>query len=87
MRTRNIIIIIFTSVACGIIIITVILFLGLGQKNRLVIPGFTQQPKVTQPSPTPAPPNSPKTFKFDSSTDLKAELEKVNPEVLDSDFE
>lgn len=32
-------------------------------------------------------PNSPKTFKFDSSTDLKAELGKVDPKILDSDFE
>lgn len=28
-----------------------------------------------------------KTFRFDSSADLKAELEKVNPQILDSDFE
>jgi len=42
-----------------------------------------------QPTPTPVPattPNAPKTFQFDSSTDLKAELEKVNPQILDSDF-
>lgn len=38
--------------------------------------------------PTPIPtPNAPKTFEFDSSTDLEVELEKVNPQVLDSDFE
>lgn len=29
----------------------------------------------------------PKTFQFDSATDLKMELNKVNPQVLDSDFE
>ena len=34
-----------------------------------------------------ASPESPKTFKFDETTDLKAELEKVTPKVLDSDFE
>ena len=39
------------------------------------------------PIPTPLPPQAPKTFKFDSQTDLKAELEKVNPQILDSDFE
>lgn len=39
------------------------------------------------PTPTPLPPQAPKTFKFDSSTDLKQELEKINPQVLDSDFE
>ena len=38
-------------------------------------------------SPTPVPPNAPKTFKFDSSTDLKVELEKINPQILDSDFQ
>ena len=44
------------------------------------------KPKVViVSSPTPSP--KPKTFKFDSSTDLKAELETINPEVLDSDFE
>lgn len=48
--------------------------------------------KLANPSPvptdTPVPtPNAPKTFKFDSTTDLKLELEKVNPQVLDSDFE
>lgn len=37
---------------------------------------------------TPAPtPNAPKIFKFDSSTDLKKELDSINPQVLDSDFE
>ena len=40
------------------------------------------------PIPTPvATPNAPKTFQFDSSTDLKMELEKVNPQILDSDFQ
>lgn len=39
------------------------------------------------PSPTPVPPNAPKTFQYDSSTDLKKELENINPQVLDSDFE
>ncbi len=33
-----------------------------------------------------ATPNPPKTFKFDASTDLKKELDSVNPQVLDSDF-
>lgn len=36
---------------------------------------------------TPESPQAPKSFKFNSSTDLKMELEKVNPQVLDSDFE
>ncbi len=44
-------------------------------------------PQTPAPSETPAPPSAPKTFKFDNSTDLKVELEKVNPQILDSDFE
>lgn len=53
---------------------------GWWQIKTLVSPGT--------PSPTPLSiPNAPKTFQFDSSTDLKTELEKVDPEVLDSDFE
>ena len=45
-------------------------------------------PQIPAPSETPSPtPDVPKTFKFDSLTDLKAELEKVDPQVLDSDFE
>lgn len=48
-------------------------------------------PYVSSPTPaptaTPAPPVAPTTYQFDGSTDLEAELEKVNPEVLDSDFE
>lgn len=46
---------------------------------------FNQSTPV--PSPTVAPPNAPKTFDFNSQTDLKAELDKVNPQILDSDFE
>ena len=41
---------------------------------------------IPSPSPTLAPPKAPKTFQFDSSTDLKSELEKVNPQVLEDDF-
>lgn len=80
----------------GIIIIVVLGFLvfrltPLGwQAKTLFSPGGLlggKQVEIT-PNPTPIPtPDAPKTFKFDSSTDLKAELDKVNPQVLDSDFE
>lgn len=39
-----------------------------------------------KPKPTPSSASGPKTFKFDSQTDLKKELDSVNTEVLDSDF-
>lgn len=77
-----------------------ILILGIGflfifnkvaNKDRgLVRSRFVQQITSQQPSPSPVPiptPSTPKTFQFDSSTDLKMELQKVNPQVLDSDFE
>ena len=38
-------------------------------------------------SPSPIPKSSPKEYKYDSSTDLEAELDLINPQILDSDFE
>lgn len=55
------------------------------QDSRLVNPNLVKP--TLAPTTTPAPPVAPTTFQFDGSTDLEAELEKVNPEVLDSDFE
>ncbi len=74
-----------------IIVITTAIFVGflvfrfapMGWQTKLISPHLTVVPS---PSPLPSPSPTPKTFKFDSSTDLKAELEKVNPQVLDSDF-
>ncbi len=53
-------------------------------KNSISKTSLVVQP-IPSNTPTPAP--TPKTFKFDKSTDLKKELEGVNPQVLDSDFE
>ncbi len=39
------------------------------------------------PSETPSVIAAPQTFKFDRSTDLKKELEGINPQLLESDFE
>lgn len=70
-----------------ILIILLLWLLGSNKEGGLVKPKFMglQEPSPT-PSATPAAPVTPKTFQFDSSTDLKAELEKVNPQILDSDF-
>lgn len=73
-----------------IIIIIVIFFLTQGGQTKVLVnPGGLLIGKTESftPASTPAPPNAPKTFKFDGSTDLKMELDKVNPQVLDSDFE
>lgn len=44
---------------------------------------------VTTPSivPSISVTPTPKTFKFDSQTNLKKELEEIDPRVLDSDFQ
>ena len=63
------------------------------KQGSLVSPNLVQT-IFSKPKPTPSP--SPKisraslrvkTFKFDSSTDLKKELDSVNPQILDSDFQ
>ena len=66
------------------IIIVGILWLKLaGNKSENLV-----NPQIPAPSETPSlTPDVPKTFKFDSTTDLKQELESINPQVLDSDFE
>lgn len=43
-------------------------------------------PGLSMPLPAASSYNPPKEIKYDSSTDLKKELETVNPQVLDSDF-
>lgn len=69
-----------------IIVIAFIIIIGIfwftGDRSKS---GDLVKPSVV--TSTPAPPQAPKTFQFDASTDLKAELEKVNPQILDSDFE
>lgn len=73
----------------GVILVTLFLSIGSFGGNgtlKLVSPGFigfTKQPA----SPTPSPNmKAPKSFQFDANSDLNAELEKVDPLVLDSDF-
>jgi len=40
-----------------------------------------------EPTTTEVIIDAPKTFKFDRSTDLEMELDSINPQILDSDFE
>lgn len=73
--------------ATAVAILSLIIFWSIGKNTingNLVGPGLMQSSAAPTPVPTP---NAPKTFNFDSSTDLQGELEKVNPQVLDSDFE
>lgn len=72
-------------IIAAIIIVGILWFkLSNNKSENLVNPHISAPSETLSPDPTPV---VPKTFKFDSSTDLKAELEKVNPQVLDSDFE
>lgn len=89
MELRRILPTIVAILILGIIFLVIIKNVS-NKDGGLVAPTFIQQitSQQSSPSPTAVPtPNAPKTFQFDSSTDLKAELEKVNPQVLDSDFE
>lgn len=57
------------------------------QVTDLVTPNVLSTRAKPTPEPTSVPINAPKTFKFDRTTDLKMELDSINPQVLDSDFE
>lgn len=73
-------------VTAVLILFVVIIFWTIGQNavNR-------NTNSLLNPEPTPqlttVPASTPKTFKFDASTDLKKELDSINPQVLDNDFE
>ncbi|MCL4366301.1 hypothetical protein M1437_03680 [Patescibacteria group bacterium] len=63
-------------------------------KNTVNLPGILVSPGVGRtasqpaaPAPTLAAPNAPQEIKYGSSTNLKQELDNINPQVLDSDFE
>lgn len=61
-----------------IILGVVFLIVNSGQSQPQVSPNILISP--------PSPSIFPKEIKYDNSTDLKKELETVNPQVLDSDF-
>lgn len=70
-----------------IILAIVIFFAQKKETNNLITPSVSSHPnKITEQLPSPTP-NIPKTYQLDSSTDLKMELESINPQVLESDFE
>ncbi|MBI4038083.1 hypothetical protein HY387_00310 [Candidatus Daviesbacteria bacterium] len=70
-----------------IIIITFIIFITIIFRNQQRVEKNLISPGVSTSKPTSTPSPSPQTFKFDSTTDLQKELDSVDPQVLDSDFE
>ncbi len=77
------------------LVIVVFLAVGIGfgfYNNKgvgIIKPEMSLENKkvISTPEPTVAPPNAPKVFQYDSATDLDAELEEINPQINDSDFE
>lgn len=70
----------------GIIILLIMIILG------IFLLGNLSSQKVTAPqtfsvSPTTTPIPTPIQYRFDSSTDLKKELDSVDPIILDNDFD
>lgn len=82
MKGKTLLLIILT------VLVTATLYFVTNKKVvNLVGPGVVGSIQQS-PNPTPlATPVAPKTFNFDKSTDLQKELESINPQVLDSDFE
>lgn len=79
-KNNKIALAIFILVFVGILIILTPSYFKLvlgGWDSKMVDPAI--KPQLT-PTPTPVE------FKFDKNTDLKKELESINPQVLDEDF-
>lgn len=81
------IIILISFVFIGLVALKIFTMPPQGWKANLVNPMGSKNQNSDVTSTPVASPNIPKTFNFDSSTDLKKELDNINPQVLDSDFE
>jgi len=85
----------FITFSLILLLIGILLFLGNlifnKQSNQTLInpDGKTLLQQITKQtvSPTPTPSPTPIEYNFDKTTDLKKEIETINPEVLDSDFD
>lgn len=76
----------FVIIFISLIGLKILILTPLGWTGNLINPmGQKSQSLDTISTPVPTP-NTPKTFRFDSSTDLKKELDSINPQILDSDF-
>ncbi len=83
-----------------LVIAVIVLFLGVfiwivsqGMRSKgksLINPGVGKAVESVVSQSTPVPQvsayNAPKEIKYDSTTDLKKELDSIDPKVLDSDF-
>lgn len=73
-----------------IVLFLIVKFVILGEKT-LVNPITKEATGLQENTPSSEPQtsayNPPKEIKYDESTDLRKELESINPQVLDSDLE
>lgn len=56
-------------------------------QDSLVSPGSKLMGQQSSPEPQVQNYNPPKEIKYDVNTDLRQELDTINPKVLDSDFD
>ena len=75
-----------------LLVIILILLVGLfwlftQSESKTVSFSSPQATNISESIPTPIPSQVPTSYKFDRSTDLENELEGVDPQVLESDFE
>lgn len=54
--------------------------------QKLVTTGLISSTSPSSVTPEPSPTQTPQVFNYNSSTNLKSELQTVHPEVLDNDF-
>lgn len=89
MKNNKILTIVLVLIAAVALFVTI--KYAIKGKDTLVSPGTVKETDkiVDQPSlkPTAPPYNPPKEIKYDQSSDLQKELDSINPQVLDSDFE
>lgn len=68
-------------------IVIVVIFNSTLLPRGLALPAGRLQAPLSSPVPEVNNYNPPVEVKYDKNTDLKKELESINPQVLDSDFE
>ncbi len=78
--TKNKFLLLLVLALVGLVVVSIYLILSgtlHGTSKTLANPNY-------EPSPSPSP--TTKQFKFDKSTNLQKELDSINPEIKDSDF-
>lgn len=89
MNNKTILLILLLSILPTIVVFFVISKKDLPLVGPVLKQNISQEQNIKKGfAPTPEAPvyNPPQEIKYDSSTDLKKELDQISPQVLDSDF-